>query len=209
MDPTLLRIYRAQHQMLVELAAGVAAGADIDELVYGHDLLHMYSRVARRIELDALVPLDGEERCAVATGVLTEMAELLGVAIAAADAGSTDDGTALLAEMEALFAELASCIPEALGSYQRRTGLLDSWLEARPEVLTALLESTMNSKLAPYDLLEALLRWTGELDPVEREELHRRFASEPAAVITEALARAELAAELAELDPDAFGELGG
>jgi hypothetical protein len=187
----------------------VAAGADIDELVYGHDLLHMYGRTARRVVVDELVPLDGTERAAVATAVLTEMGELLDAALAGAEAGSRDDGGELAVELEGLFAELAPCIPEALASYQRRTGLLDAWLEQRPEVLTALLEATMTSKMAPYDLLEALLRWTAELDPVEREELHRRFAAEPASVITEALARAELAAELEDLDPGALGELDG
>lgn len=194
MDPNLLPMYRAQRSMLAELLAGVQAGADVDELLCGHDLLHLFGRAARSVEVATLPRLDGEERSVVAAAVLAEMVELLDEVFA--QPADTSDGTALAHELEGLFRELSPCIPEALTLYQRRAGALDAWLDRHPEVLTALLEATMSSRMTPYDLLEALMRWMAGLERAERDELHRRFATEPAGVITESLARAEFAAEL-------------
>lgn len=196
MNSSFSKMLSVQRTMLTDLCAGVEAGADVDELLCGHDILHTFAAEIRDLDLDALTPIGGEDRAVVARGVLTEMVELLDDTLANLVAGLPGNLVTLGQELRALFCELAACIPTALALYRTRTRALDAWLEQHPDALAALMEGTEDSRLEPFELLDALMVWMEALPDLERAELKHRFRETPGGVIRESLARAELSAEL-------------
>lgn len=195
MNPTVAKILSEHRRMLGAAHDAVEQGGDVDEVMYGHVILHAFSDELASMDGE-LVDLDADTARMVGLGVLEDMCASLDVVLDALDRGEESDFDELGDTMASLFRELASCIPHTIDHFRTKSETVDMWVTDNPDVLEIMLEETQSSALEPYELLEAMVAWTASLSNAERNELTDRFNAEPAVVVREVMRRAELARQL-------------